>query len=160
MSRYSLAYLMENGMGDEPVSTRLRITKDVIVTPQGDSTIQDLVNALNNPANYGIYLSGLLHVNKSIMDKLTAHYGTPTQRAKGGYPEKSAANTSAFITNLLTTDPDFNRLTPVLLSKITNWKQVGNEIHATSTPKITKDYIEKVFTTVFNNAGVTYNLKK
>jgi hypothetical protein len=160
MSKYSLTYLMENDMDDMGSSTRLRITKDIVVTPKGDSTIQDLINALNNPNNYGIYLSNLINVNKSVKDKLAAYYGTPNQRIKGNYPEKSATNTSAFIANLLNTDSDLNRLTPVLLGKITNWKQVGSEIQAAPTKTTTKDYIEKVFTTVFNNAGVTYDLKK
>lgn len=160
MSRYSLMYLMENDMGDEPASTRLRIVNNIVVTPQGNSTLQDLVMALENPNNYGMYLSSLIHTNKNIKDKVAAYFGTPNQRIKGNYPEKTAANISARIADLLITDPDLNRLTPVMLSKMTNWKQAGNEIQATPTTKITKDYIEKVFTTVFNNAGVTYNLKK
>lgn len=160
MNRYSLMYLMENDMGDESTPARLRITKNVVVTPQGDSTIQDLVNALENPNNYGMYLSSLLHANKNIKDKVAAYFGTPNQRIHSTRPEKTAANISAYIADLLNTDPDLNRLAPVMLSKITGYKVTGNELQATSTPKITKDYIEKVFTTVFNNAGVTYNLTK
>ena len=63
MSKYSLTYLMENDMDDMGSSTRLRITKDIVVIPKGDSTIQDLINALNNPNNYGIYLH---HLNIKI----------------------------------------------------------------------------------------------
>jgi len=160
MSKYSLAYLMENDMDDMDSSVRLRITKDIVVTPKGDSTIQDLVSALENPNNYGMYLSSLLHANKNIKDKVAAYFGTPNQRIHSTRPEKTAANISAYIANLLNTDSDLNRLAPVLLSKITGYKLTGNTIQAASTPKITKDYIEKVFTTVFNNAGVTYDLKK
>ena len=164
MSKYSLRYLMENDMDDLTPSTRLRITNNVVATPTGNSTIEDLVAALNDPANYGMYLSNLLNVNKFIKDQLAAYYGTPNQRIRGNYPMKSAANTSAFILNLLNTNPDQTRIIPVQVSKNTDWKQVGNEIHAapskqrTKDQQITKKHITDVFTTVFNNAGVTYNI--
>jgi len=45
MSKYSLRYLMENDIDSMGSSTRLRITKDVVVIPQGTSTIQDIVSA-------------------------------------------------------------------------------------------------------------------
>ena len=160
MNKYSLKYLMENDMDDMGSSARLRITKDVVVTPKGASTIQNIVNALEDPNNYGMYLSGLLHVNKNIKDKVAAYFGTPNQRIKGNYPEKTAANISAYIANLLNTDPGLDRLKPILLSKITGWKQVGNEIHVAPTKTITKDNIEKIFNTVLNNAGVEYNIEK
>jgi hypothetical protein len=160
MSKYSLKYLMENDMDDTGSSTRLRIVNDVVVTPQGTSTIQDIVSALENPNNYGMYLSGLLHVNKSIKDKVASYFGTSNQRIKGNYPEKTAANISAYIANLLNTDPGLDRLKPVLLGKITGWKQVGNEINVAPTKTITKDNIEKIFTTVLNNAGVEYKIEK
>ena len=160
MSRYSLAYLMENGIGDANSSTRLRIVNNVVVTPQGTSTVQDIISALENPNNYGMYLSGLLHTNKSIKDKVAAYFGTPNQRALSTRPEKTAANISAYIANLLNTDPGLDRLKPVLLGKITGWKQVGDEIHIAPTKTITKDAIEKIFATVLNNAGVEYKIKK
>ena len=160
MSKYSLRYLMENDMDDTGSSTRLRIVNDVVVTPKGDSTMQDLINALNNPNNYGMYLSGLLHANKNIKDKVAAYFGTSNQRIKGNYPDKTAANISAYIANLLSTDPGLDRLKPVLLGKITGWKQVGNEIYIAPTKTITKDTIEKIFTTVLDNAGVEYKIEK
>ena len=160
MDKYSLRYLMENDMDDMGSPTRLKITKDVIITPQGTSTIQDIISALEDPNNYGIYLSGLLHVNKSIKDKVASYFGTSNQRIKGNYPEKTAANISAYIANLLNTDPGLNRLKPVLLGKITGWKQVGDKINIASTKTITKDHIEKIFTTVLNNAGVEYKIEK
>ena len=107
-----------------------------------------------------MYLSGLLHVNKSIKDKVASYFGTPNQRIKGNYPEKTATNISAYIANLLNTDPGLDRLKPVLLGKITGWKQIGNEINIASTKTITKDNIEKIFTTVLNNAGVEYKIEK
>jgi len=115
---------------------------------------------LEDPNNYGMYLSGLLHVNKSIKDKVASYFGTPNQRIKGNYPEKTATNISAYIANLLNTDPGLDRLKPVLLGKITGWKQIGNEINIASTKTITKDNIEKIFTTVLNNAGVEYKIEK
>jgi hypothetical protein len=160
MSKYSLRYLMENDIDSMGSSTRLRITKDVVVTPQGTSTIQDIVSALEDPNNYGMYLSSLLHVNKSIKDKVASYFGTSNQRIKGNYPEKTATNISAYIANLLNTDPGLDRLKPVLLGKITGWKQVGNEINVAPTKTITKDNIEKIFNTVLNNAGVEYNIEK
>ena len=109
--------------------------------------------------NFNFCMKNIFHSNSAAV--LGPVYGLMSSFTDiAGTISNSANSFRYLIANLLNTDSDLNRLTPVLLGKITNWKQIGSEIQAAPTKTTTKDYIEKVFTTVFNNAGVTYDLKK
>jgi hypothetical protein len=50
-------------------SGRAIVKSDIIVTPKGESTLEDITTALENSDNYGMYLSNLRNINKFIQDE-------------------------------------------------------------------------------------------
>ena len=120
MSKYSLVKLMENE--EDGRSGRAVVKSDIIVTPKGENTLENIITALEDSDNYGIYLSNLRNVNKFIQDEFTKHFGTPAQRRTGKFPTYTKDSEMAFLKDLFKDEAKINAQTrKVILSKILNY---------------------------------------
>jgi hypothetical protein len=51
-------------------SGRLTIKKDITLAPLGNSTLQDIINALEKLSNYGTYISNIQNTDPNVADNL------------------------------------------------------------------------------------------
>jgi len=158
MSKYSLVKLMENE--EDGRSGRAIVKSDIIVTPKGESTLENIITALENSDNYGIYLSNLRNVNKFIQDEFTKHFGTPTQRRTGKFPIYTKDSEMAFLKDLFKDETKINTQTrKVILSKILNYNIKDDKIIITPTKENPKASIKSKLDTILGNAGVDFSIK-
>ena len=158
MSKYSLVKLMENE--EDGRSGRAIVKSDIIVSPKGETSIADLVTALEDSDNYGIYLSNLRNVNKFIQDEFTKHFGTPVQRRTGRFPVYTKDSEMAFLKNLFKDETKIDAKTKkVILSKILNYNISGDKILITPTKESPKAAIKSKLDTILGNAGVEYSIQ-
>ena len=157
MSKYSLVKLMENE--EDGRSGRAIVKSDIIVAPKGESTIQDIISALENSDNYGIYLDNLRNVNNYIRDEFTKHFGTPAQRrvSKITYTKDSI---TAWLKDLLKDKSKINAQTKkIILSKILNYNIKDNKVVITPTKENPKAAIKNKLDTILGNAKVDYSIQ-
>ena len=158
MSKYSLVKLMENE--EDGRSGRAIVKSDIIVFPKGETSITDLVTALENSDNYGIYLSNLRNVNKFIQDEFTKHFGTPVQRRTGRFPVYTKDSEMTFLKDLFKDETKIDaRTKKVILSKILNYNISGDKILITPTKESPKAAIKSKLDTILGNAGVEYSIQ-
>ena len=157
MSKYSLVKLMENE--EDGRSGRAIVKSDIIVAPKGKSTIQDIISALENSDNYGIYLDNLRNVNNYIRDEFTKHFGTPVYRRKNNITYTKDSIT-AWLKALLkdkTKISDKNK--KIILSKILNYNIKDDKITITPTKENPKAAIKNKLDTILGNAKVDYSIQ-
>ena len=141
-------------------SGRAIVKSDIIVSPKGETSITDLVTALENSDNYGIYLSNLRNVNKFIQDEFTKHFGTPVQRRTGRFPVYTKDSEMAFLKDLFKDETKIDaRTKKVILSKILNYNINGDKITITPTKENPKAAIKSKLDTILGNAGVEYSIQ-
>jgi hypothetical protein len=158
MSKYSLVKLMENE--EDGRSGRAIVKSDIIVTPKGENTLENIITALENSDNYGIYLSNLRNVNKFIQDEFTKHFGTPAQRRTGKFPIYTKDSEMAFLKDLFKDETKINAQTrKVILSKILNYNIKDDKIIITPTKENPKASIKSKLDTILGNAGVDFSIK-
>ena len=158
MSKYSLVKLMENE--EDGRSSRAIVKSDIIVTPKGENTLEDITTALENSDNYGMYLSNLRNVNKFIQDEFTKHFGTPTQRRTGKFPIYTKDSEMTFLKDLFKDETKINTQTrKVILSKILNYNIKDNKIVITPTKENPKAAIKSKLDTILGNAGIDFSIK-
>lgn len=158
MSKYSLVKLMENE--EDGRSGRAIVKSDIIVSPKGETSIADLVTALEDSDNYGIYLSNLRNVNKFIQDEFTKHFGTPVQRRTGRFPVYTKDSEMTFLKDLFKDETKIDaRTKKVILSKILNYNVSGDKISITPTKENPKAAIKNKLDTILGNAGVEYSIQ-
>ena len=158
MSKYSLVKLMENE--EDGRSGRAIVKSDIIVFPKGETSITDLVTALENSDNYGIYLSNLRNVNKFIQDEFTKHFGTPAQRRTGKFPIYTKDSEMAFLKDLFKDETKINAQTrKVILSRILNYNIKDNKIVITPTKENPKAAIKSKLDTILGNAGINFSIQ-
>jgi hypothetical protein len=158
MSKYSLVKLMENE--EDGRSGRAIVKSDIIVTPKGENTLENIITALENSDNYGIYLSNLRNVNKFIQDEFTKHFGTPAQRRTGKFPIYTKDSEMAFLKDLFKDETKINTQTrKVILSKILNYNIKDDKIIITPTKENPKASIKSKLDTILGNAGVDFSIK-
>ena len=157
MSKYSLVKLMENE--EDGRSGRAIVKSDIIVVPKGKSTIQDIISALENSDNYGIYLDNLRNVNNYIRDEFTKHFGTPVHRRKNNiiYTKDSI---TAWLKDLLKDESKISAQTKkIILSKILNYNIKDDKITITPTKENPKAAIKNKLDTILGNAGVNFSIQ-
>ena len=158
MSKYSLVKLMENE--EDGRSGRAIVKSDIIVSPKGETSIANLVTALEDSDNYGIYLSNLRNVNKFIQDEFTKHFGTPVQRRTGRFPVYTKDSEMAFLKDLFKDETKIDaRTKKVILSKILNYNINGDKITIIPTKENPKAAIKSKLDTILGNAGVEYSIQ-
>jgi hypothetical protein len=140
-------------------SGRAIVKSDIIVTPKGENTLEDITTALENSDNYGMYLSNLRNVNKFIQDEFTKHFGTPAQRrvSKITYTKDSI---TAWLKDLLKDKSKINAQTKkIILSKILNYNIKDNKVVITPTKENPKAAIKNKLDTILGNAKVDYSIQ-
>ena len=160
MNKYSLVKLMENDGEEDGRSGRAIVKSDIVIIPKGKSTITDLVTALEDSDNYGIYLSNLRNVNKFIQDEFTKHFGTPAQRRTGKFPIYTSDSVMNWLKDLFKDETKIDAKTKkVILSKILNYNINGDKIVITPTKENPKAAIKSKLDTILGNAGVNYSIQ-
>lgn len=158
MSKYSLVKLMENE--EDGRSGRAIIKSDITIVPKGENTLEDIISALENSDNYGIYLSNLRNINKFIQDEFTKHFGTPAQRRTGRFPIYTKDSEMAFLKDLFKDETKINAQTrKVILSKILNYNIKDDKVIITPTKENPKAAIKSKLDTILGNAGVDFSIK-
>jgi hypothetical protein len=143
MNKYSLVRLMENeGEEEGRPSSGLKATYNLVVTPIG-ATPNDVIAALNNVVNYGMYMSNLRTRFSNDYDK---EFGTVYDRRAGRKPPVTKSMENEFYSNLLKTKK-IQLLIPTVEGNTVVFYQKDN-------PK--KDVIDKMLKTVLKNAGIKF----
>ena len=143
MNKYSLVRLMENeGEEDGRPSSGLKATYNLVVTPTG-ATPNDVIAALNNVVNYGIYMSNLRTRFSNDYDK---EFGTVYDRRAGRKPPVTKNMENEFYSSLLK-NKKIQLLIPTVEGNTVVFYQKDN-------PK--KAELDKIIKTVLKNADITY----
>ena len=143
MNKYSLVRLMENeGEEDGRPSSGLKATYNLVVTPTG-ATPNDVIAALNNVVNYGIYMSNLRTRFSNDYDK---EFGTVYDRRAGRKPPVTKNMENEFYSSLLK-NKKIQLLIPTIEGDTVVFYQKDN-------PK--KAELDKIIKTVLKNAEITY----
>ena len=158
MSKYSLVKLMENE--EDGRSGRAMVKSDIVVIPKGESTLENIITALEDSDNYGMYLSNLRNVNKFIQDEFTKHFGTPAQRRTGKFPIYTKDSEMAFLKDLFKDETKINTQTrKVILSKILNYNIKDNKVTVIPTKENPKAAIKSKLDTILGNAGINFSIQ-
>jgi hypothetical protein len=151
---------MESDGEEDGRSGRAMVKSDIVIIPKGKSTIADLVTALEDSDNYGIYLSNLRNVNKFIQDEFTKHFGTPAQRRTGKFPIYTSDSAMTWLKDLFKDETKIDAKTKkVILSKILNYNINGDKIVITPTKENPKAAIKSKLDTILGNAGANYSIQ-
>jgi len=152
MNKYSLVRLMENeGEEDGRPSSGLKATYNLVVTPttisKDEKTVKatpnDVISALNNVVNYGIYMSNLRTRFSNDYDK---KFGTVYDRRSGKKPPVTKDMENEFYSSLLK-NKKIQLLIPTVEGDTVVFYQKDN-------PK--KAELDKIIKTVLKNAEITY----
>lgn len=157
MSKYSLVKLMENEEDGGP-SSRLKATYNLIVTPTNAST-DDIISALDNIDNYGIYASNIRNTatNKASINKaLEDHFGPSIPAKKKSlekqrgvpFPPKTKQAIDDFVKQLASK--------PQLLKPTV----VGDTVMFYQNENPTKDLTKKILQVVLTNAEIEYKISE
>jgi hypothetical protein len=159
MSKYSLVKLMEQeGMEDDATFSVGKATYDLVVTPV-DSTPEDIIAALDNIDNYGIYASNIRNTatNKATINKAVEDHFGPNIPAKKKslekqrgvpFPPKTKQAIDDFVKQF-SSKPQL--LKPTVEGDIVIFKQKENP---------TKDVTKKILQVVLNNAEIKYKVSE
>ena len=143
MNKYSLVRLMENeGEEDGRPSSGLKATYNLVVTPI-EATPNDVIAALNNVVNYGMYMSNLRTRFSNDYDK---EFGTVYDRRAGRKPPVTKNMENEFYSSLLK-NKKIQLLIPTIEGDTVVFYQKDN-------PK--KAELDKIIKTVLKNADITY----
>ena len=141
--KYSLVRLMENeDEEDGRPSSGLKATYNLVVTPTG-ATPNDVIAALNNVVNYGIYMSNLRTRFSNDYDK---EFGTVYDRRAGRKPPVTKNMENEFYSSLLK-NKKIQLLIPTIEGDTVVFYQKDN-------PK--KAELDKIIKTVLKNADIAY----
>lgn len=152
MSKYSLVKLMEQEGEEEGNFSIGKATYNLVVNPINAST-DDVISALDNIDNYGIYASNIRNTatNKATINKeIEKYFGTPVQRRSktNTFPAYTKDALNAFIKQF-TSKPQL--LKPTVEGDTVVFYQNENP---------TKDLTEKILQVVLNNAKIKYKISK
>jgi hypothetical protein len=159
MSKYSLVKLMEQeGMEDDATFSVGKATYDLVVTPV-DSTPEDIIAALDNIDNYGIYASNIRNTatNKATINKAVEDHFGPNIPAKKKalekqrgvpFPPKTKQSIDDFVKQF-SSKPQL--LKPTVEGDVVIFKQKENP---------TKDVTKKILQVVLNNAEIKYKVSE
>lgn len=152
--KYSLVRLMENEGDEEAASSGLKATYNLVVTPIDKST-DDVIAALDDIDNYGIYASNIRNTatNKATINKaLEDHFGPSIPAKKKSlekqrgvpFPPKTKQAIDDFVKQFASK--------PQLLKPTV----VGNTVVFYQNENPTKDLTKKILQVVLTNAEIKY----
>ena len=129
--------------------------KDIVVIPQGNSTVEDAVKALEDKSNYGIYLSNI-RTGKVTPKDMEEFFGPSSPRAKQkiekdtgvSFPVKTKAAIDDFIKN--------RAGKPNLVF----YDIVDDTLVFPNTKNTSKGRTQSIVATVMDNAGINYTIKQ
>jgi hypothetical protein len=129
--------------------------KDIVVIPQGSSTVEDAVKALEDKSNYGIYLSNI-RTGKVTPKDMEEFFGPSSPRAKQkiekdtgvSFPVKTKAAIDDFIKN--------RAGKPNLVF----YDIVDDTLVFPNTKNTSKGRTQSIVATVLDNAGINYTIKQ
>ena len=157
MSKYSLVRLMEQD-GEEDGFSVGKVTYDLVVTPT-NSTTEDIISALDNIDNYGIYASNIRNTSvdqAKIYKEIDLHFGPSNWRKKQSL-EKERGKPFPLRTNDALKD---------FIKKFTSKPQLlkptveGNTVIFKQEENPTKDFTKKLLQVVLNNAEIKYKISE
>jgi hypothetical protein len=144
---------MENEGDDERPSSGLKASYNLAITPTtitskdgktGKATPNDVITALNNVVNYGMYMSNLRTRFSNDYDK---EFGTVYDRRAGRKPPVTKDMENEFYSDLLK-KKKIQLLFPTVEKDTVVFYQKDNSMK--------KDVIDKMVKTVLKNAGIEY----
>jgi hypothetical protein len=148
--------IIENtdGEGDRGHS---RSQLEIAVSPKGDSTIEDMENALRDRNNYGSYLINIRdkrEVERAIEDYFGPSHPLKRKKAqaeRGGepFPIKTKQAMDDLIKNLGGDNP-----------KLLNWEKKDNYLIFPSSKNISQLRTQNIVKQVFDTAGIKYKMEK
>ena len=129
--------------------------KDIVVIPQGSTTVEDLTKALEDKNNYGIYVSNI-RSGKVTPKDMEEFFGPSSPRAKQAiekqtgvkFPIKTKAAIDDFIKN--------RAGKPNLVF----YDVVGDTLVFPNSKNTSKGRTQSIVSTVMDNAGVNYTIKQ
>jgi len=129
--------------------------KDIVVIPQGSSTVEDAVKALEDKSNYGIYLSNI-RTGKVTPKDMEEFFGPSSPRAKQkiekdtgvSFPVKTKAAIDDFIKN--------RAGKPNLVF----YDIVDDTLVFPNSKNTSKGRTQSIVATVMDNAGINYTIKQ
>ena len=129
--------------------------KDIVVIPQGSSTVEDAVKALEDKNNYGIYLSNI-RTGKVTPKDMEEFFGPSSPRAKQkiekdtgvSFPVKTKAAIDDFIKN--------RAGKPNLVF----YDVVDGTLVFPNSKNTSKGRTQSIVATVMDNAGINYTIKQ
>jgi hypothetical protein len=148
----------QDGVEDDAQFSINKATYNLVVTPI-DSTPEDIINALDNIDNYGIYASNIRNTatNKATINKaLEDHFGPniPTkkkalEKQRGTpFPPKTKQAMDAFVKQFSSK--------PQLLKPTVE----GDKVIFYQKDNPTKDLTKKILQVVLNNAQIKYKISE
>ena len=100
--------------------------KDIVVTPEAPSTVEDAVKALENKDNYGIYLSNI-RTGKLTPKDMEEFFGPSSPRAKQKIEKEKAAEKNKVIpSKTITETKTVNTLLPPAKTNLQKTNTVVN----------------------------------
>lgn len=129
--------------------------KDIVLIPQGRSTVEDAVKALEDKGNYGIYLSNI-RTGKVTPKDMEEFFGPSSPRAKQAiekqtgvkFPVKTKAAIDDFIKNRAGKP------------NLVYYDIVDDTLVFPSTKNNSKGRTQSIVATVMDNAGINYTIKQ
>ena len=129
--------------------------KDIVVIPQGSSTVEDAIKALEDKNNYGIYVSNIRTGKVSPKD-MEEFFGPSSPRAKQAiekqtgvkFPIKTKAAIDDFIKNRAGKP------------NLVYYDVVGDTLVFPNSKNTSKGRTQSIVSTVMDNAGINYTIKQ
>ena len=129
--------------------------KDIVVIPQGSSTVEDAIKALEDKNNYGIYVSNI-RTGKVTPKDMEEFFGPTSPRAKQAiekergvkFPIKTKAAIDDFIKNRAGKP------------NLVYYDVVGDTLVFPNSKNTSKGRTQSIVSTVMDNAGINYTIKQ
>ena len=129
--------------------------KDIVLTPEAPSTVEDAVKALENKDNYGIYLSNI-RTGKLTPKDMEEFFGPSSPRAK----QKIEKDTGImFPIKTKTAIDDFIK-SRAGKPNLVQYEVVDDTLIFPNSKNNSKGRTQSIVSTVMKNAGVRYTIKQ
>lgn len=129
--------------------------KDIVVAPEGGATVEDLIKALEDKNNYGIYLSNI-RTGKVTPKDMEEFFGPSSPRGKAAIEKRTGVKfpikTKAAIDDFIKSRAGKPNLV--------NYDVVGDTLVFPNSKNTSKGRTSSIVTTVLDNAGVRYSIKQ
>ena len=129
--------------------------KDIVLTPEAPSTVEDAIQALENKDNYGIYLSNI-RTGKVTPKDMEEFFGPSSPRAKQKIEKDTGVmfpiKTKAAIDDFIKTRAGKPNLVAYTI--------VDDTLIFPNSKNSSKGRTQSIVSTVMKNAGVRYTIKQ